>query len=275
VPKVHNKPIKRLRKGSNKESKRQPKGTLVWRTGLSGVPPDSVRCTRTLEAELFTFGKFRGRSAIIHRTVRCASGATATSRTTVICNRIQCATVRARVRARVVGAPDSLQDLSGAPPDSPEAPQVRAPTVEPQRSADVAGAPDCPVHHATTHFQRPFLVVGAINTPTTPHSMASKFLHFYTLQELYHSIQDTPKRSNPLPTPHKALVIREREICCVHLSSCTWIASFLSHSSCDKLNCNRGKRHQLCGGPCGNLVFRLIEKRSSLSLSNRLREGKG
>jgi hypothetical protein len=46
------------------------------------------------------------------------------------------------------------------------------------------GAPDCPVRHATTHFQWPFLVVGAINTPTTPHSMASKFLHFYTLQEL-------------------------------------------------------------------------------------------
>jgi hypothetical protein len=50
---------------------------------------------------------------------------------TVDCNRIQYATVRARVRARAVGAPDSLQDLSGAPPDSPEAPPVRAPTVEP------------------------------------------------------------------------------------------------------------------------------------------------
>src|SRR5688572_7127465 len=37
------------------------------------------------------------------------------------------------------------------------------------------GAPDCPVRHATAHFQRPFLVVGAINTPTTSHSMASKF----------------------------------------------------------------------------------------------------
>jgi hypothetical protein len=37
------------------------------------------------------------------------------------------------------------------------------------------GAPDCPVRHATAHFQRPFLVVEAINTPTTPHSMASKF----------------------------------------------------------------------------------------------------
>jgi hypothetical protein len=157
VPKVRNKPIKRPRKGSNKESKRQPKGTLVWRTGLSDVPSDSVRCTRALEAQLATFGKIRGRSAIIHRTVRCASGATTTSRATVVCNRIQCATVRARVRARVVGAPDSLQDLSGAPPDSPEAPQVRAPTVEPQRSADVAGAPDCvrwrtglcPVAHRT------------------------------------------------------------------------------------------------------------------------------
>jgi hypothetical protein len=106
--------------------------------------------------------------SVAHRTVRCASGATATLRTTVVCNHIQCATVRARVRARAVGAPDSLQDLSGAPPDSPEAPQVRTPTVEPQRSADVAGAPDCPVRHATAHFQRPFLVVGAINTPNHP-----------------------------------------------------------------------------------------------------------
>ena len=40
------------------------------------------------------------------------------------------------------GALDRSCRLSGAPPDSPEAPQVRAPTVEPQRSADVAGAPD-------------------------------------------------------------------------------------------------------------------------------------
>jgi hypothetical protein len=56
--------------------------------------------------------------------------------------RIKCAPARAEVRARAVGAPDSLQDLSGAPPDSPEAPQVRAPTVEPQRLADVAGTPD-------------------------------------------------------------------------------------------------------------------------------------
>jgi hypothetical protein len=43
-----------------------------------------------------------------------------------------------------------------------------------------------------------------------------------------------------------------------------------------QLNCNQGKRHQLCGGPCGDLVSRLIhEKRSSLGVSDRLREGKG
>ena len=77
-----------------------------------------------------------------HRTVRCDSGATATSRATVDYNHIKCATVRARVRARAEGAPDSLQDLSGAPPDSLEAPPVRAPMVRTQRPADVAGAPD-------------------------------------------------------------------------------------------------------------------------------------
>jgi hypothetical protein len=81
---------------------------------------------------------------------------------TVDCKCIQCATVRARVRARAVGAPDSLQDLSGAPLDSPEGPPVRAPTVRTQQPVDVAGhrtvssgAPDCPVRHATAAFQRP------------------------------------------------------------------------------------------------------------------------
>jgi hypothetical protein len=61
---------------------------------------------------------------------------------TVDCKHIQCATVCARVRTCAEGAPDSLQDLSGAPSDSPEAPPVRAPTVRTQRTADVAGAPD-------------------------------------------------------------------------------------------------------------------------------------
>jgi hypothetical protein len=74
VPKVHNKPIKRLTKDSNRESKSKPKCALVWRTGLSSVPPDSVRCTRDSNSELLTFGNSGGRSAIIHRTVRWCTG---------------------------------------------------------------------------------------------------------------------------------------------------------------------------------------------------------
>jgi hypothetical protein len=70
VPKVHNKPIKRPRKDSNIESKSQPKCALVWRIGLSDVPPDSVRCTRDSNSELVTFGNSGSQSAIIHRTVR-------------------------------------------------------------------------------------------------------------------------------------------------------------------------------------------------------------
>jgi hypothetical protein len=37
------------------------------------VPPDSVQCTRGLQAELFTFGNSHRRFAIIHRTVRCTT----------------------------------------------------------------------------------------------------------------------------------------------------------------------------------------------------------
>jgi hypothetical protein len=45
-----------------------------WRTGLSGVPPDSVRCTRPYNSIPATLGNSRAHSAIIHQTVRCATG---------------------------------------------------------------------------------------------------------------------------------------------------------------------------------------------------------
>jgi hypothetical protein len=47
---------------------------LVWRTRLSGVPLDSVRCPGPYDFKLATFGFLESRSAIIHRTVRCATG---------------------------------------------------------------------------------------------------------------------------------------------------------------------------------------------------------
>jgi hypothetical protein len=147
------------------------------------VPPDSVRCTRGLQAKLRTFGNFQRSFAIIHRTCSVHTGqcpvlqrrATLNSpasdfrsaiihRTcpvsqrsndyfapTVDYNTFNARQRAQRSRARAGGTPDSLQDLSGAPPDSQAGPHVRAPTVETQRPGDVAGAraPDCPVRHAT------------------------------------------------------------------------------------------------------------------------------
>jgi hypothetical protein len=46
VPKVHHKPIKRSRDRVQTKEQGPTEGTLVWCTGLSGAPPDSVRCTR-------------------------------------------------------------------------------------------------------------------------------------------------------------------------------------------------------------------------------------
>jgi hypothetical protein len=187
------------------------KGTLVWRTGLFGVPPDSVRCTRALDAKLATFGKLGGRSAIIHRTVRChiglsgvtsdcpvshrtvrcASGATATSRTTVDCNAFNARlraqrTEHAQLAHRTVYRTCPVHHRIAQRPHKSEL-KLSNPngllTWLSHRTVS-GGAPDCPVRHATATFQRPFLVVGAINTPTTLHSMASKFSIFNTLQEL-------------------------------------------------------------------------------------------
>jgi hypothetical protein len=173
-------------------AKRHPKGTLVWRT-------------RELEAELATFGKMGGRSAIIHRTVRwstgqcpvshrtvrCASGATATSRqrsTATAFNALQCApeSEHAQLAHRTVNMICSVHHRTAQRPHQSELqrsePNGRL-TWLAHRTV-FGGAPDCPVRHATTAFQRPLLVVGAINTPTTPHSIASKFFTFNTLQEL-------------------------------------------------------------------------------------------
>jgi hypothetical protein len=152
------------------------------------VAPDSVRCTRGLHAELLTFGKIQSRSAIIHRTVRCTPDSVQCSKEeqlwnspasgirlaiihrtcpvsqrsngylapTVTCRGIKCAPERVEVRHARSGAPDTLQCMSGVPPDIQAGPEVRTPTVRTQRPGDVAGAPDtvrcapdCPVHHAT------------------------------------------------------------------------------------------------------------------------------
>jgi hypothetical protein len=161
----------------------------------------------------------------------------ATSRATVDCSALNACLHAQRSRARVGGTPDSLQGLSGAPPDSQAGPQVRAPTVGTQRPGDVAGAPDsvrwrtglsgAPVDSSL--HQRSSLVVGAINTPTTPTFKSSKFSTLLYLTRA--SIQyKTHQRDQILSQLHTKLQRLERVICRVHLSSYAWITSFLSHS---------------------------------------------
>jgi hypothetical protein len=89
------------------------------------------------------------RSAIIHRTCPVSQRSNGYFTPTVVCNALNARQRAQRSRARAGGTPDSLQDLSGAPPDSQAGPHARAPTVGTQRPGDVAGAPDCPVRHAT------------------------------------------------------------------------------------------------------------------------------
>jgi hypothetical protein len=129
------------RKGSNKRAKDNPKGS-------PGLAHRTVRCTREPNSKLATFGNLGGRSAVIHRTVQCSTGLSgAPSGVTTIPHQrsfatLQCATARAEVKAGAEGAPDSEQDLSGAPPDCPVTQLSEAPTVGTQRLGDVAGAPD-------------------------------------------------------------------------------------------------------------------------------------
>jgi hypothetical protein len=147
VPKVQHKPIKRPKLGFKRKEQKKPKRTLVWRTKLSGVPPDSVRCPGTVQAELFTFGFLDSRSAIIHRTVWWVTGLSGVpaeqrlqrndrlQRTPT--KALQCADSSRRVRAAPEGAPDSEQCLSGAAPDCLVPQVVRAPTVETVRTLTV------------------------------------------------------------------------------------------------------------------------------------------
>jgi hypothetical protein len=97
------------RKGSKQRSKVKPKAALVWRTGLSSVPPDSVWCTREDQLKLASFRNSGSRSAIIHQTVQCNTGLSgvpaeqrllrANGRLQVNSKSKQCAPTRTEVRA--------------------------------------------------------------------------------------------------------------------------------------------------------------------------------
>ena len=144
MPKVHNKPIERPRKGSNKGSKKTtqkapwsgaPDCPVCHRT-VSGAPPDSDRCTRGLQLKLASFGK-------LQRLVRYNSpdcpvqlrsngyfGANGYLRR-IYC--ALCARPRAEDRRAHTGAPDKEQCMSGVHRTSRRAHKSEAPMVRIQR----------------------------------------------------------------------------------------------------------------------------------------------
>jgi hypothetical protein len=65
---------KKIKLGFKRTEKKGTEENPVCATGLPGVPPDGVWCPGSYESELATFGFQKSRSAIIHWTVRCATG---------------------------------------------------------------------------------------------------------------------------------------------------------------------------------------------------------
>jgi hypothetical protein len=124
---------------SSPSGKSRGNSTIIHRTVRCTL--DSVRCSKEVRPqELASFGKMQRLLRYnspdmsgVHRTVRCNSGATATSGANGYLQRIYCAPARAEVRHAHAGALDTLQYMSGAPPDIQAGPEDRAPTVESQR----------------------------------------------------------------------------------------------------------------------------------------------
>jgi hypothetical protein len=180
VPKVQLKANTKIKKGSRRKEQRKPKCSLVWRTGLSGVPPDSVRFTRedrlkTLHLRVFQ-AHLRYNSLdcpVCHRTVRCTSGATATY--------VQRSTLQSeQYKSDVRADGQSGTGLSGVAPDCPVPHKDKAsngrPAPSPNRRMTWRHTGHCPVAHRTVrcaHRQQTSLTATfwmvAINTTPTGH----------------------------------------------------------------------------------------------------------
>ena len=146
------------------------------------MPPDSVRCTREFDVELASFRNLEGRSTIIYRTVRCASGATATSCQRSSAEGIKCATVRActcRSQSRRYKAHRTVYRTCPVHHQT-----VRWPQLSEVQQSEPNGLVTWLAHRTVwcARRQKPppttILVVGAINTPNHPTFMASKFSVF-------------------------------------------------------------------------------------------------
>jgi hypothetical protein len=125
------------------------------------------------------------------------------------------------------GAPDSEQDLSGAPPN-------------------------CPVRHTTAPFPNDHFGGWGYKYPQPPLFKASK--HSLLLIQYKSNTQHSKtqiKASDQIKVHNSTLVFRtSQEIdLCSFVVLVAWLAFFFLSFLLSK-PCKRSKRHQLCGGPC-------------------------
>jgi hypothetical protein len=233
VPKVQHKPIKRSKLGFKREEQKKPKKTLVWRTGLSGVPPDSVRCTREDRPQTFHLWVYsealRYNSPdcpVWHRTVRCTKRSNGYWRNSRLHNALIELQFTAEVRAGATGAPDSEQYLSHAALDCPVHQDVRASTIETVRTLMVGlhgwRTGQCSMAHRTVrcaHRQQPnpngWFGGSGYKYPQPPPFKASKFPAIciqYKSSRLHSKTQTRDQILSQVQNHSKHLVAREREI---------------------------------------------------------------
>ena len=181
-------------------SARKSQNRPCWHTGQQTV---HVRCAPDTQAgPQVRSSNGQNPTAVMtwqgHRTVRCAPDCPVCQRSNVSLRRQRLPAVhllRAQ-RAQTSGTPMPVHRTSNSTcpvctghPGGPTSQKLQR--SESNGSDDVAGAPDMSGVHRTvrcaieqTASQRPLLVVWAINTPTTPPFIASKFSTSQLLQEL-------------------------------------------------------------------------------------------
>jgi hypothetical protein len=180
-------------KGSQQTNKKTKKGFKQREQKTTEVCPGlahrTVRCTREPHSELATFGNSGSRSAIIHRTIRCASGVTATQRQRSSATNNKCATMRACARRSQDRCQKAHRTVNRDYP-------VHHRTVRWPRSQKLqwsepngrvmwlahrtvsGGAPDCLVRHATDPLTNGHFGGWGYKYPNHPPFIASKFSAF-------------------------------------------------------------------------------------------------
>jgi hypothetical protein len=258
-----------VHKGSTQTNKRSKLGFKSKGAKKSSVPGsgalDCLVCHRTVSGapgpysvQLSTLGFLRPRSAIIHRTVRCTSRATATS-ATVDCNghlqMLQCA-------QKSEQPPETHRTVNSTCPVPLE---DKAPTVVCARTLMVGWrgwrTGQCPVAHRTVlcaQRQQPLpngcLVVEGYKYPSsTSTPTIQAFITLHSIQEQSATLQDTNQShwSNQSPQFNSSTLGLVRwSFLCFFVALIAWLAFFFLSFLFSKPY-KRSKRHQLCGGPCG------------------------